>query len=304
VSLEVVTANGQVLTASETENADLFWALRGGGGSFGVVTSFEYRLHPVGPDVMFAFVLYPGERADEVMAFGDEYTRVAPEEVSPLGILGRVPHAEAFPERWRGRPYAALAALYAGSTIEGERVLAPLREHGDPIVDLSGVMPYTEAQAILDEDYPDGWRYYWKSVDLDELDGAARSRLVAQADVAPSGHSTIDIWYHGGAMSRVGPEETAFGARPSYLIGVEANWEEASDDSANIAWARSTVDDLRPFSSGGAYLNFPGLYEEGDELLRASYGEHNYARLVAIKGKVDPAGVFAPLGGIASTEHA
>ena len=304
LSLEVVTADGRVLTASETEHSDVFWGLRGGGGSFGVVTSFEYRLHPVGPEVMFAFVLYPGERADEVILFGDEYTQAAPEEVSPLGILGRVPHAEVFPEEWRGRPYAALAALYSGGATEGERVLAPVRELGDPILDLSGVMPYTEAQAVLDEDYPDGWRYYWKSVDLDELDGAVRSRLAAHADVAPSGHSTIDIWYHGGAMSRVAPEESAFGARPSYLIGVEANWEEASDDHANIAWARSTVDDLRRFSSGGAYLNFPGFFEEGDDLLRASYGEHNYARLVALKGHVDPDGVFAPLGGIGSAERA
>jgi FAD/FMN-containing dehydrogenase len=299
-----VTADGRVLTASESENPDLFWGLRGGGGSFGVVTSFEYRLHPVGPEVMFAFVLYPAERADEVLAFGDEYTKAAPEEVSPLGILGRVPHADLFPEASHGRPYAALAALFSGDVAEGGNVLAPLRELGDPIVDLSAVMPYTEAQGILDEDYPDGWRYYWKSVDVEELDGPVRSRLAAHADAAPSGHSTIDIWYHGGAMSRVGAEETAFGTRPSYLIGVEANWEEASEDGANVAWARSTVDDLRAFSSGGAYLNFPGFFEEGDELLRASYGEHNYARLQTLKSEVDPSGVFAPLGGIRQTGSA
>jgi FAD/FMN-containing dehydrogenase len=298
VSLDVVTADGELLTASEDENAELFWALRGGGGSFGVVTSFEYRLHPVGPEVMFAFVLYPGERAAEVLRFADEYTQGAPDEVSPLGVIGRVPHAEAFPAEWHGQPYVALAAMYAGDPDDGERALAPLRELGDPIADLSGLMPYREAQAFLDEDYPDGWRYYWKSVDLDRLGGDVLDRLAHQAAAAPSHHSTIDIWYHGGAMARVDPAATAFGARPSYLIGVEANWEAEDEDGANVAWARETVDDLRRFSSGGSYLNFPGFFEEGEELLRASYGEQNFERLVALKDRYDPANLFGTLGGI------
>jgi FAD/FMN-containing dehydrogenase len=300
VSLDVVTADGRLVTASKDKNPDLFWALRGGGGGFGVVTSFEYRLHPVGPDVMFAFVFYHGERAAEVLRFAAEYTRTAPDEVSPLGILGRVPHAEAFPERSHGTPYVALAAMYAGDPKEGERVLAPLRELGDPIADLSGVMSYREAQAILDEDYPDGGRYYWKSVNLDVLGDDALERLVHHA-TAPSHHSTIDIWYHGGAMDRVDPAATAFGARPKYLIGVEANWEAEHDSDANIAWARQTVADLRAFSNGGSYLNFPGLFEEGDELLRASYGERNYQQLLALKDRYDPANLFGTSGGIRST---
>jgi FAD/FMN-containing dehydrogenase len=293
-----VTADGRLLTASEDENADLFWTLRGGGGSFGVVTSFEYRLHPVGPDVMFAFVLYPGERAAEVLRLGDEYTQAAPDEVSPLGVLGRVQHADVFPAESHGQPYVALAAMYAGDPAEGERVLAPLRELGDPIADLSGVMPYCEAQAILDEDYPDGWRYYWKSVDLEELGDHVRERLAHHVAQAPSHHSTIDIWFHGGAMDRVDPEAAAFGARPKYLIGVEASWEANDADDANVAWAREAVADLRPFSSGGSYLNFPGLFEEGEELLRASYGERNYERLVALKERYDPANLFGASGGI------
>lgn len=298
VSLEVVTADGRVVTASETANADLFWALRGGGGSFGVVTSFEYRLHPVGPEVMVAFVLYPGNRGAEVLRFVDELTQSAPEDAAPIAFFGRVPHADPFPAGAHGRPYVAAAVVYAGDPEEGERVTGPLRDLGDAIVDLSGAMPYVEAQGLLDEDYPDGWRYYWKSVELDELSDDALARLERHAATAPSHHSTIDIWFNGGAMDRVAPEATAFGSRPAYLIGIEANWEEGADDEANVAWARGAFADLRELSSGGAYLNFPGLFEEGDDLLRASYGERNFERLGGLKRTYDPEGVFAPLGGV------
>jgi FAD/FMN-containing dehydrogenase len=298
VSLEVVTADGQVLTASENENDELFWALRGGGGSFGVVTALEYRLHPVGPDVAVAFVLYPGERAVEILRAVDEYAAAAPEDVSPLAFLGHVPHSDAFPAEIHGRPYVAVAAVHPGAPEVGERVLRPLRVLGEPLVDLSGSMPYVEAQGLLDEDYPDGWRYYWKSVDLDELADEALERIAAHAWAAPSHHSTIDVWYHGGAMGRVDPEATAFGRRPAYLIGVEANWEPGHPDAENVAWAREAVDDLGRFSRGGSYLNFPGFFEEGDELLRASYGERNYERLVALKTQLDPEDVIGGLGGI------
>ena len=298
VSLEVVTADGRVLTASETENPELFWALRGGGGSFGVVTSFEYRVHPVGPEVFVAFVLYPGERGIEILRTVDEFTAGAPDDVSPVAFLGRVPHAEPFPADAHGDPYAAVAAVYAGSVEDGERVLAPLRSLGDPIVDLSGTMPYVEAQSLLDEDYPDGWRYYWKSVNLDELGDEALEALDRHAAAAPSHHSTIDVWYHGGELGRVDADSTAFGARPAYLVGVEANWEPGDPDEENVTWARETVAELEQFSSGGGYLNFPGFFEEGEEQLRASYGEHNYQRLVALKNELDPTNLFGGAGGI------
>jgi FAD/FMN-containing dehydrogenase len=289
VSVDLVTADGRFLTASETENPDLYWGIRGG-GNFGVVTSFEYRLHPVGPEVMFVFVLYPGDRAKEVLGFCEEYVAQAPDEVSPLGVLGRVPRDELFPEKWHGEQYAALLAMYSG---EGERVLGPLRELGDPIADLSGPMPYVEAQKLLDEDYPDGWRYYWKSVNISSLSDAVIERLMAHAEAAPSDHSTVDVWYQGGAMGRVRAGETAFGDRSApYLLGIEANWEEKpEDDEANVAWARDCVDDMRHFSDGGMYLNFPGFLEEGQEMVRDAYGE-NYQRLVALKNEYDPANLF------------
>ncbi len=299
LSAEVVTGDGRIVTATDDEHADLLWALRGGGGTAGVVTSFEYRLHAVGPEVMVAFVLYPGERAAEVLRFVDEYTSAAPEALSPLGVLGHVPAADVFPAEHHGRPYVAVLAVFAGDAEEGERAVAPLRELGDPIADLSGRMPYTEAQRILDEDYPNGAHYYWKSVDLDRLDDEVVERLAAWAAKAPSGHSTIDVWFNGGAMSRVDAGATAFGRRPAYLVGVEANWHEGDDD-ANVAWARGVVESVRPFSDGGAYLNFPGFYEEGEDLLKASYGTANLERLRSVKRAYDPDGVLPLPGGTGS----
>ena len=292
VSVNLVTADGRYLTASETENPDLFWGIRGGGGNFGVVTSFEYRLYPVGPEVMFCFVLYPGYRAKEVLRFCEEYVAQAPDEVSPLGVLGRVPRAEIFPEDWHGKPYAAILAMYSGSVEEGERVLQPLRDLGDPIADLSEPMPYTEAQKLLDEDYPEGGRYYWKSVNVNGLGDEEIEHLIAHAETAPSDHSTIDVWYQGGAMNRVGAEETAFGDRSApYLLGIEGNWEDPHEDDANVAWVRECVTDMRRFSEGGMYLNFPGFLEEGQEMMRDAYGE-NYERLVSLKNVHDPKNFF------------
>ena len=167
VAAEVVTADGTIVTANEDENADLFWGLRGGGGNFGVVTSFTFRLHPVGPEVAVAFTLYPAEDAVAVYGSCDAFVAGAPEEISPLGFLGRVPADEAFPAETHGKPFAAVAAVHTGTDVaRGERELQPLRELGDPLVDMSGTMPYADAQSLLDEEYPSGRRYYWKSIEL------------------------------------------------------------------------------------------------------------------------------------------
>ena len=292
VSAQVVTADGSLRTASDSENADLFWAIRGGGGNFGVVTSFEYRLHPVGPEVFVCFVFYPAERAADALRFCERYLSEAPEELAPLGILGRVPEADEFPSEAHGEPCVAFLAPYPGDAAEGERVVRPLRELGDPISDLSGTMPWTEAQAILDEDYPDGWRYYWKSLNVPELSDEVIERLVEHAAAAPSPHSTIDVWYQGGAMARVGEEETAFANRDEpYLLGIEGNWEEESGSAENVAWVRDTFADMRFFSEGGVYLNFPGFLEEGEQLLHQGYGR-NYERLREVKAKYDPKNLF------------
>jgi FAD/FMN-containing dehydrogenase len=302
LSVELVTADGRLLTASEGENADLFWAVRGGGGNFGVVTSFEFRLHPLGPEVMCAFVFYPGDHAAEVLRSVEEYMSDAPDEVNPLSFLGRVPRVEDFPEKWHGEQFVGILAVYDGPTEDGEKALGPLRGFRDPIVDFSGPMPYSEVQKLLDEDYPDGWRYYWKSVNVDGLGDGVIEALMEQAEAAPSDHSTIDVWFQGGAMGRIGADESAFGDRSApILLGIEANWEDdPEEDEANIAWARGCYSDLRRFSGGGVYLNFPGFLEEGQGLMRDAYGE-NYERLVELKNQYDPANLFRLNQNIKST---
>jgi FAD/FMN-containing dehydrogenase len=289
---EVVTADGRVLRASEDEHDDLFWAIRGGGGNFGVVTALEYRLHPVGPEVFFCFVLYPSERAEEVLRGCERYLDGAPDDVAPLGVLGSVPAAEDFPEELHGRPYVAILALHPGDPAAGEEALRPLRDLGEPMADLSAPMAYTEAQAVLDADYPDGGRYYWKSLNVSRLDAEAIERLVARNAAAPSAHSTIDVWFQGGAMARVAEDATAFAnRRQPFLLGIEGNWEDDGDSAANVAWVRDTVEEMRAFSDGGAYLNFPGFLEEGEGLLRDGYGG-NLERLAEVKRAYDPDNLF------------
>jgi len=293
LSARVVTARGEVLAASEDEHADLLWALRGGGASVGAVTSFEFRAHPVGPDVAFCFVLYRAERGIEILRAADELVGSGPDAVAPLAFYGRVPEAEAFPADAVGEPFVAILAPHPGPAEEGERALRPLRELGEPIADLSGRSTWVEAQQLLDEDYPNGLRYYWTSVELVGLPEAALEQLRASAEAAPSDLSTIDVWFQGGAMARVDPEATAFGDRSApILIGIEANWERAEDDEGNIAWARRCAEELEPFSTGGTYLNFAGFFEEGDEQVRRAVGERNFERLAAVKETYDPDGVF------------
>ncbi|MFD7282271.1 FAD-binding oxidoreductase [Streptomyces sp. NPDC059862] len=292
VSARVVTADGNLLAASESENEDLFWAIRGGGGNFGVVTSFEYRLHPVGPEVFFCNVYYPVDRAREVLQSCERYVSGVPDQVGPIGILGRIPDAEEFPPESHGEPYVALLVLFPGAPAEGERALRPLRDITEPICDLSGARTYTETQTVLDDDYPDGWRYYWKSVNAPALSDELIERLAAHAAAAPSPDSTVDVWYQGGAMAHVGEEETAFANRSApYLLGIEANWEAEADSAENVTWVRNAFADMRSFSAGGMYLNFPGFLEEGEQLLREGYGR-NYERLSAVKAKYDPANLF------------
>ncbi|OEU96197.1 FAD-linked oxidase [Streptomyces oceani] len=292
ISARVVTAAGTVLTASESEHADLFWAIRGGGGNFGVVTSFEYRLHPVGPEVYFCFVFHPVDRAEAVLRAGEQYVSEAPEQAGPVAVLGRIPQTADFPPESHGEPFVALLALFPGDPTEGEQALLPLRRVAEPICDFSGVTTYVAAQTVLNDDYPDGWHYYWKSVNVPRLSDELIEQLTSHVATAPSPASTIDVWYQGGAMAAVGERDTAFANRgASYLLGIEGNWEEPSGSDANTAWARNTAADLASFSTGGVYLNFPGFLEEGEQLLRQGYGA-NYERLTSVKATYDPANLF------------
>jgi FAD/FMN-containing dehydrogenase len=292
VGAELVTAEGEVLSVTEETDADLLWGLRGGGGNFGVVTELVFDAYPLGPEVAFLFALYPLADARRVVEEHERLVDAAGEAVSTIVVLGHVPPLEDFPAEIHGAPFAGVLGMYAGAADEGERVLRPFRELGTPLVDLSGPMPYVEAQKIYDADYPAGHRYYWKSTNLAALTAEVVDVLVEHTLASPSKHSTVDIWLNGGAIAAVDDSETAFRGRGNrYVVNPEANWEHAGEDDANVGWARGVLAALEQHAAGGAYLNFPGFLEEGQELVRASHGD-NYARLAALKQRLDPENVF------------
>jgi FAD/FMN-containing dehydrogenase len=289
IAIEVVTADGRVLRASESENADLFWAARGGGGGFGVVTAFEYRAHPVGPEVYTTFVFQPYEDAADALRFFREYTSTAPEELSVLAFIAVIPPHDPFPAEYHGKRSIVFMGPYAGPVAQGEEVTRPLREYATPYADFSGPMAWTELQKALDEDYPSGRRYYWKSTYVSELSDEVIETLVEQGSRYPSDLTTIDIWHLGGAISSPA-EDTAFANRDAaYLVTYESNWIEPADDEANVGWSRQSWEEAQAFSTGGVYLNFPG-FAEGDVEQRAR-GE-NWERIAAIRKRYDPTGLF------------
>jgi FAD/FMN-containing dehydrogenase len=291
LSMDIVTAEGRLLTASADENADLFWALRGGGGGFGVVTSFEFRAYPIGPQLFFCAVFYPHSQAREVLRSFREYAKGAPEEMNVLGAFGTVPASELFPKSIHGEKFLALAGPYVGSPEEGERALQPLREFGTPLADFSGPMPYVEMQKFWDEDYPSGRRYYWKSLYLKHLNDDVIDAVMEHAGTCPSPLSTIDVWLLGGAIGRPG-HDTAFTNRDApYMLGLESNWDDAKHDERNISWARSVWKDMQRFSTGGLYVNFPGFEEGGESYQRSAYGD-NWERLREVKRRYDPTNLF------------
>ena len=290
IAVEIVTADGRLLRATHDEHPDLFWALRGGGGNFGVVTSFEFRLHPVPPQVWMSVPVYPLERAGEVVAACREYMERAVEDLMTLAVFWSSP----VPQH-RGQPVVILLGCYTGPPERAEEVLAPLRTIGEPLADLSAPMSWTAAQQFLDKDYPDGICYYWKSIYLNRLDREVIGVLADHAARRPSAESSIDVWFLGGAVSRVPATDTAFAQRtPPFMIGIEANWHDPDANEANIAWARDLHRDLQRFSDGGSYLNFPGFVENREALLRSAYGP-NLERLEKVKATYDPNNLFPGL---------
>ena len=293
IGAEVVTADGYIIYASAEENPDLLWGLRGGGGNFGVVTRFEFMLHPAGPEVMAAIVFYPVESAREALRGFRDYTTTAPDEVGAVTFFGTIPAAEAYPAELHGRRYLAVGAPYIGPIEEAERALQPLRELAEPMLDLSGPVPFVDLQKMFDEDYPaHTMRYYWKSAFLPGLDEATIDELIELNERRPSVHSTLDIWHLGGAIARSGPDESAFTNRHfPYMLAPESNWEQPEEDAENIAWSRDVVHRMERFAEGQRYYNFAGFQEEGERDIRATFGDV-YERLAALKKKYDPANLF------------
>ena len=291
ISLDIVTADGRVRTVNRFEYPELFWAVRGGGGNFGVVTSFRFKLHPVGPKVWMTVPIYPLDRAGEVLERARAYMETAPEDYMLIGVFWSAPDVTEVPAKWRGMPVLILLGCYTGPFGEGERIVQTIRGFGEPIADLTAPMSWVEAQQFLDEDYPDGAFYYWTSLYPDRLDPDAIAALTEHAAARPSPLSSIDVWFLGGAASRVKPADTPFFRRGAkYMIGIEANFQKKEDAGTNIEWARSLYEDGR-FSRSGVYLNFPGFMEDRDALLHAAYGQ-NLERLRSIKAKYDPDNFF------------
>jgi hypothetical protein len=258
LSVDIVTADGQFRKASPIENEDLFWAVRGAGSNFGVVTSFEFRAHPVGPMVFVGAIFYPFEDAPTVLPAWRDFLAGAPEELSSLAICWSIPPFPPFPPELHGTPIVAVAAVYCGPVEEGERIVQPLRELAQPVVDASGPWPWLGLQSGFDAIFGKGELRYWKSRSVAELSDDVISEIVELAGRRPSALTDIVIWHHGGGMNRVGEAETAYGGRDVPFL---------------------------------VYLNFPGLGEEKEELARAGYGT-NYERLAELKAKYDPENLF------------
>src|SRR5829696_9587515 len=292
ISADVITADGRLLVASETENADLFWALRGGGGNFGVVTSFEYRLHAVGPIVAFAGPVYPLERTAQVMAGFRDFVTDAPDDINASATWWTIPAVPGFPEKLHGQAVLITGALFAGPATEGEARLMPLRQFAEPILDLSATLPFTALQQIFDPFFPPGQlRYYWKSLYLAGLGSEVVDEIVAWIDSRPSSLSMASVWALGGALGRVDAGATATGERSApYVLEILANWAAPEETEPNVTWARSFFDAVERFSTGKANLNFPGLGED-PQFVRAAVGQ-NYGRLAGLKQKYDPTNLF------------
>ena len=292
---EVVTADGRVIVASEDEQRELLWGLRGGGGNFGIVSRFTYRLHPVGPESYLAVVLHDGEgeATERTLRFFRDYCATAPDTINLIAVCGVIPaHEEVYPAAIHGRRYVMLGGYYVGPVAEGERLLKPLRDVAEPLADFSGVMPYLDVQKLWDTEYPDGDRYYWKSLNLSGCSNEVISCIATHARKQPSPLSTTDIWHVGGAVRRAPANGSAFRGRDAtFLLSPSSHWVDPAEDARNVQWARAFVAAMEPYSDGSRYLNFAGLQEEGEAMMRASFGPH-YDRLLALKRRYDPTNLF------------
>lgn len=293
LAAEVVLADGRIVRASQTVDADLLWALQGGGGNFGVVTTFEYRLHAVGPDLAFACAVYPIEDAADLLIAFREYVMAAPDEVNATATLWTIPEFPAFPASIHGREVIILSGLYVGDPATGEDVLRPLRQFSEPLLDMSGVLPYVAVQQLFDPFFPPATqRYYWKSLFLNDLGDDCIRDILAYTHQRASARSMIAVWALDGALGRVPAQATAVGDRAfPYVAEILATWSSAADSEANITWARALFTALEPYGSGKVNFNFPGLGEDGDRFVRAAF-DSTYDRLRDLKRRYDPGNLF------------
>jgi FAD/FMN-containing dehydrogenase len=291
ISADVVTADGRLVQASEEHDPDLFWAIRGGGGNFGVVTSFEFKLHRVGPEVLSGLIIHPLAQAGELLRAYRRISAEAPDELAEWFVLRKAPPLPFLPPEWHGKEILVFAACYSGDPAKGQQAMAPLRALGKPIADVIAPHPFLAWQAILDPLLTPGMRNYWKSHSFTTISDGAIDALIDAARKLPSPDCEIAFVQLGGAINRVPAGATAYPHRDlQYLVNIHTRWSKAADDQACIAWARGLFDALTPHATGGVYVNF--MPEDEAQRVRAGAYGANYERLARLKAKYDPDNLF------------
>ena len=295
LAAEVVTADGSIVRASADEHPDLFWALRGGGGNFGVVTSFRFSLHPVGPTVMAGPIFWAADDTTDVLRFYRDFAGEAPDELGSVVRLGTVPPLPGIPEHLHWRPAIAVACCYSGAVEDGERAVRALRRFGTPLVDLLAPRPYVAFQGAIDDTVPHGWHYHWKSTNLGGLSDDVIDIVADHAYAASSPRSMAVMFHMGGAVARVPRDATAYAGRDvAHNIVIEAVWlpeESGAQAVVETAWARRFLQALQPHSDGGVYVNFLDSDDEPSRV-REAYGDQIYRRLAEVKAMYDPDNAF------------
>jgi len=291
LSLDMITASGKAVHASTQENPDLFWGLRGSGGNFGVVTSFEYRLYPVGPEVIGGLIAWRGEDAPQVLEMYRALIEQAPPELTVAAVLRMAPPAPWLPKEIHGKPIIALVVCHTGPLDVAEKQAAAIKGFGSPVGDIVQRRTYVSQQSILDATQPKGRRDYWKSEYLPRLEPEMLARVIEHAKRIVSPQSAVILFPIDGALSRLPEDSSPMGNRDATsVLNIAGSWDSATDDRPNVEWARTAWQDMRSFSTGGTYINFQ-TEDEGHERIRAAYGK-NYDRLAAVKAKWDPENLF------------
>jgi FAD/FMN-containing dehydrogenase len=290
LSVELVTADGELVTASESENPDLFWAVRGAGSNFGVVTEFEFQLNPLGPEVYAGAVFWPMEESANVLRFYRDWITDVPDELTTIVVHRKAPPLPAIPAELHGRPVVTIISCYAGPVADGERVLAPMRAFGSPLLDLNARKPFVDHQAMFDPSFPNGWWYYFRSCEVDTLSDEVIDITAEHAQRLRSPLTAFPIFHLGGAVAQIGDDDTAFHGRNSgHIFNINATTSARDGFDAEREWSRTFWTALQPYQRG-VYVNF--LMEEGDQRVREAYGPAKYDRLRALKRRYDPDNVF------------
>jgi FAD/FMN-containing dehydrogenase len=290
LSVDMITANGEFVKASASENPDLFWGIRGAGGNFGIVTEFEFRLNPVGPVVLAGPIFWPMEESAKVLRFYRDWITDVSDEMTTVVVHRRVPPLPAIPAEFHGRPVVSVVCCYSGPVEEGEKVVRPMKEFGTPLLNLCRPKPFVAHQSMFDPSFPKGWWYYFRSADLAELNDDVIDIIAARAPQMTSPLTAFPIFQLGGAIRRVGENETAYsGRRAGHTININATTATAAGFDEEREWSRNFWTALAPYHTS-VYVNF--LMDEGEERIRQAYGAEKYDRLKALKRQYDPDNFF------------